>query len=350
MLQNYTQRRITVAEMSPHVHSFLIGENKVNKISDWLINWIKKSLSTKSIKPYDLLPLKEDLAFHIGVSKGTIQNVFRVIEDYGLVESKQKIGTYIKPANSDNLNEKLTSKREMAVDIIKQFLKLNDYKNGDLIPTTRMLSKLIDISVATIRVAIGSLITEGVIKKEGNAFIIRNMNFDIQNVEVQTLVEKTAHNLKQYINLECKVGDKLPANFDLSKKFRVSVKTIHDAIKLLSKEGILYTRRGQYGTIVVDNKEIIESYCYEKIELKLRDYIVKNCQIGDKLPAIAKFAQEYSVSAKTIKKALDNLADEGYITFTRGRYGGTFVMDIPQINETYKWLALNPAYTSSMEN
>ena len=77
MSQNSAPRRITVAEMSPHVHSFLSGENKVNKISGWLISWIEKSLSTKSIKPYDLLPLKEDLAFHIGVSKGTIQNVFR---------------------------------------------------------------------------------------------------------------------------------------------------------------------------------------------------------------------------------------------------------------------------------
>ena len=67
-------------------------------------------------------------------------------------------------------------------------------------------------------------------------------------------------------------------------------------------------------------------------------------------PAITEFAQMYQVSAKTIKKALDNLADEGYITFVRGRYGGTFVMDIPQVNEAYKWLALNPAYTSGMEN
>ena len=81
-------RQITVAEMAPHVHSFLPNENKVNKISEWLINWIKKSMQNGSIKPYDFLPLKGDLAFHIGVSLGTMQNVFRIVEDYGLVESK----------------------------------------------------------------------------------------------------------------------------------------------------------------------------------------------------------------------------------------------------------------------
>ena len=350
MLQNYTQRRITVAEMSPHVHSFLIGENKVNKISDWLINWIKKSLSTKSIKPYDLLPLKEDLAFHIGVSKGTIQNVFRSVEDYGLVESKQRIGTYIKPLNSNNVAEKLTSKREMAVETIKEFLLKNEYKVGDYLLASRKLSEIIGISVATTRIAINCLITEKIIKKEGNTFIISSMNFDVEKVQVQTLVEKIAINLKDYVEKECKIGDKLPANFDLAKKFGVSVKTIHDAIKLLAKDGILFTRRGQYGTVVVDNSTKNELYFYERVEQKLRHYISDNGEVGAKLPAITQFAEMYKVSAKTIKKALDNLAEEGYITFVRGRYGGTYVMDIPQMNETYKWLALNPVYTSGTEN
>ena len=33
-------------------------------------------------------------------------------------------------------------------------------------------------------------------------------------------------------------GDRLPANFELAKIFNVSVKTIHDSIKLLAKQGI----------------------------------------------------------------------------------------------------------------
>lgn len=59
-------------------------------------------------------------------------------------------------------------------------------------------------------------------------------------------------------------GDRLPANFELAKIFNVSVKTIHDSIKLLAKQGILYTRRGQYGTVVTNNSNENSLYHYEK--------------------------------------------------------------------------------------
>ena len=145
-------------------------------------------------------------------------------------------------------------------------------------------------------------------------------------------------------------GDRLPANFELAKIFNVSVKTIHDSIKLLAKQGILYTRRGQYGTVVTNNNNENSLYHYEKIELKIRHYIAENCNIGSRLPSILTFAEQYEVSAKTVKKALDNLSEEGYITFTRGRYGGTFVTDIPQgVHEAYKWLALSPEYATNIE-
>ena len=350
MSQNIAPRRITVAEMSPHIHSFASGENKVNKISNWLIGWIKKSLESQKIKPYDLLPLKEDLAFHIGVSKGTIQNVFRCVEDSGWVESKQRLGTFVKKCNQENKIEKLTSKRELVVEKIKQYLVDNNYKSGYCLLSTRKLSKELNISAATIRMAIEILKSEGIVQKEGNVFVVCNMNFELKNITSQTLVEKIAENLKKYIRSNFKVGDKIPANFDLSKMFNVSVKTIHDAIKQLSKEGLLYTRRGKYGTVVLGDGKKNELYSYEKVELKIRHYICENCKVGEKLPTITDFAQMYDVSAKTIKNSLDNLAEEGYITYTRGRYGGTFVMDIPQASEGYKWLALNPVYFFDNEN
>ena len=36
MLEKALPRQISVAEMAPHVHSFGINENKVQKITDWL--------------------------------------------------------------------------------------------------------------------------------------------------------------------------------------------------------------------------------------------------------------------------------------------------------------------------
>ena len=45
--------------------------------------------------------------------------------------------------------------------------------------------------------------------------------------------------------------------------------------------------------------------------------------------------------------AIDNLAEDGYVTSSRGRYGGTFVTDIPQNStEAYKWLAISSDYVS----
>ena len=42
--------------------------------------------------------------------------------------------------------------------------------------------------------------------------------------------------LDEYIEENFLHGDKLPSNVELTKKFRVSSKTIHDAIKILTKK------------------------------------------------------------------------------------------------------------------
>lgn len=333
-------RRITVAEMAPHIHSFLPDENKVKKLADWLVNWIRTSLESGKIEPYDLLPLKGDLACHIGVSQGTVQNAYRLAEDLGVVESKQRIGTFIK--ESSGSVKKLTSKRELAIQIIKKYLSENGYKKGDKIGSIRELSRISGISNTTLITAVSNLVSQGILEKKDNSFIIKISDFSVEQIETKTLVQKIAESIKTLIK-DLKSGEKLPSNIELAKHFDVSVKTIHDSIKLLSKEGLLHTRRGRYGTSVTD--EQTEPYHYEKIEQKIRQYICENSQVGDKLPSIKEFATLYNISEKTVKKALDNLAEDGYLTFTRGRYGGTFVMDIPQgANEAYKWLAINSEY------
>ena len=76
-MKKSSQNQITVADLAPHVHSFLSNENKVDKLTSWLESWIVLSLECGKIKPYDFLPSKADLACHIGVSQGTMQNVYR---------------------------------------------------------------------------------------------------------------------------------------------------------------------------------------------------------------------------------------------------------------------------------
>lgn len=346
-------RKITVSDMAPHVHSFLPNENKVDKILAWIKIWIEQALECRKIAPYDLLPSKADLACHIGVSQGTMQNVFRLLEDAGYVESKQRIGTYIKDIHANTELEKLTSKRDLAVEIIKKYLLENNYSVGETLISARKLASITGISNATLRMAVNTLVKQGVLVKNEKNFIIADLNFNVEKKELKTLVEKIADELKKYILKNLKSGDKMPANSFLTKYFNVSIKTIHDAIKLLCKEGLLFTRRGQYGTIVMGElaKSQELSYSYEKIEQKIVQYIANNCQIGDRLPSIRELAVSYKTSEKTVKKALDNLAEDGYLTFTRGRYGGTFVMDIPQTSgEAYKWLAISTDYIGLSDN
>ena len=352
MAGKYTPRRITVPEMAPHIHSFLPGENKVNKLSKWLVDWIESSLKSGKIRPCDYLPSKADLACHIGVSRGTMQNVFRQVEDLGYLESKQRVGTFIKDRRKGATLEKLTSKREYAIEVIKKYILENDYKCDDVLISTRKLAEVTGVSPATLRLAAVHLVSVGVLRKKDRTFIVTGKKFEVEDITAQTLVEKIADNIEYYIKKKLKKGGKLPANTELAQMFNVSVKTIHDSLKLLSKKGVLYSRRGRYGTFVPAHEgEKEEPYFYEKVEQKVRHYIAAKCQVGDKLPSILEFSEMFEVSPKTIKKALDNLAEDGYLTFARGRYGGTFVTDIPQSSkEAYTWLALNSEYITSIEN
>ena len=81
--------------------------------------------------------------------------------------------------------------------------------------------------------------------------------------------------------------------------------------------------------------------------------IASDYEVGDKLPSIAELAKKLDLSSNTIRKSFHNLAKEGYLVFSRGRYGGTFVIDIPEVEtQAFKWLAVNPEFAKEyqMEN
>ena len=93
-------------------------------------------------------------------------------------------------------------------------------------------------------------------------------------------------------------------------------------------------------------------YSYQKIENLIKSYIRDNFDIGDKLPSMDALSKHFDVSSNTIRKALQNLSKQGYVNFSRGRYGGTFVIEQPENEkqETFQWLAVSPDYTVSYEN
>ena len=350
-----------------------ITESKAVAIAKWLMNWIDND---KNVKPNFLLPSKPELAYLLGVSIGTIQNALRYTEDFGYVESKQCIGTLIKDRNNNkNSLRKLTSKREIAISAIKKYIINNNFKTGQILPSSRNISAQIGYSANTTRLALEYLSTINILEhrfknSNENGWIIKSTDFsiDASMEENISLVKKVEKDLKDYITTNLKVGDKLPAHEALSKQLSVSIKTIHDALKILIDEGILLARRGRYGTTVVkmpDDKNIpikketsifapavdTAFYYYEKTQNHIKKLIAENYEIGSKLPSIIELSKQLDLSPNTIRKAFHNLAKEGYLAFSRGRYGGTFVIDIPETDEqAFKWLAVNPKYAEVSKN
>lgn len=364
LMQKSELKKIKISDLSSCLPDLKnCPESKSSAIAKWLMHLIDNN---DSITPNSLLPAKPDLAYLLGVSIGTVQNALRYIEDMGYIESKQCIGTIVRNRENPNLQlRKLTSKRETAISAIKKYIIDNDLKEGDSIPSTRILAAQIGCSANTARLAIEYLVSVNILVNGDNKKLIKSTNFSKDKMveESATLVKKVENDLKKYITNNLKTGDRIPAHEDLSKKLSASIKTIHDALKTLIEEGILRARRGRYGTTVLkmpDDKNIelkketsifapareAAFYYYEKTQNHIKKMIAENYEIGSKLPSINELSKQLNLSPNTIRKAFHNLAKEGYLTFSRGRYGGTFVTDIPD-EQAFKWLAVNSGYVTT---
>ena len=353
-----------------------ICESKSLVIAKWLTEYIKYGLKNNLISENDILPSKPEFAYKLGVSIGTMQNAFRYIEDLGYVESKQCIGTLVRDyKNPVTTLRKLNSKRDLAIEAIKEYIHSNNYKTGMNLPSSRTIAAIIGYSTNTTRLALEYLSSQNIIEhkfKNSNehGWIVKNINFDFISTESkksETLVDMVASDLEKYITNNLKVGDKIPSHIVLSEKLKASIKTVHDALKILINKGILLAKRGRYGTTVIriPNDNTINPrpemsifapakdtafYHYEKTQNMIKKLIANDYQVGDKLPSIMELSAKFDLSPNTIRKALKNLGDDGYLVFSRGRYGGTFVIDIPEIDTpSFKWLAVNPQYASIKE-
>ncbi len=354
-------KQISIGELNKNLPDLKnVTSPKSAIVAKWLMERIDNDAN---LKPATLLPSKADLAYLLGVSVGTVQNSLRYIEDLGYVESKQCIGTIIRDKNNAEKSiRKLTSKREIAINSIKQFIKDRKLQINNFLPSSRIISNAIGCSTNTTRLALENLSLANIIEPHESGWKIKSIDFEIEKSENETLVEKVECDLKNYITKNFKIGDRIPPHATLSKELSVSIKTIHDALKALINSGILLARRGRYGTTVIkmpeDSKQIQSKetsifasapetafYHYEKTQNYIKKMIAENYDVGSKLPSINELSKMLDLSPNTIRKAFHNLAEEGYLVFSRGRYGGTFVVDIPETDsQTFKWLAVNPKY------
>ncbi len=342
----------------------LKNSNKTQAILVWLIDWIDNSIKSKKIISDTLLPTKAEFAYALGVSLGTIQNVLKQLEDKGYIYSKQCIGSIIRCSkNSDSVIRKRTSKKDITENKIKNYIISASFKLGDKLPASRTLAKETGMTLNTVRNALNKLISDKILEYNSKKdLIIKSLDFTMNNTDEETLVSKVKNDLKKYICDNFKVGDKLPAHNQLAEMLNVSMKTIHSAVQILVKENMLLPRRGAYGTIITNTSmnsafeprremsifapaKETAFYHYQKIQNKIKNIISENYDIGSKLPSINEFSLMLDVSPNIIRKAFSNLAKDGILRFTRGRYGGTYVIDMPDVAEqTFRWLAVNPQY------
>ncbi|MBK8190177.1 MAG: GntR family transcriptional regulator [Vampirovibrionales bacterium] len=363
--------RITIGQLPKELPDFKqSGRTKDSLVTEYLIAFIESALADGRITENHLLPRKEDLARFLGVSVGTVQNAIRIVEDMGYVESKQRIGTVVRRADANGARmRKQTSKRDQAVIAVKKFILDRRLKLGDALPSARDISEEIGSAPNTTRLALEFLTNEGILHSRGTRG--NKANWELQQlpalgddvvasaIESETLIDQLERDLKAMIAEEFGVNEKLPSHLYLSERFKVSIKTVHDAMRRLCDQGIIHSKRGRYGTFVLRKPEtaFIESpesifvpvddpafYNYEKVERHLKQLIQTQYKTGDKLPAMGQLAKDLDVSSNTIRKALQNLSRQSIVTFSRGRYGGTFVTDVPKETDgkPFTWVAINP--------
>lgn len=390
-LEKSELKRIEISQLPKEIPDFKNSfESKDSIIKKWLTDWITSGIKKGGIQANTLLPKKQDIAYYLGVSVGTVQNAIRSVEDAGFLESKQRIGTIIRDSNSTNpIIKKAFSKREKVITEIKKYLVDNNINVNDSLPSARSLAAEIGNSTNTIRLALDYLYSQGIIEpkafrsNESNWILKKVPDFTDEELEIMksqgevisadTLVDKVEDELKDYIRNNFKIGDRLPAHQELSDILKVSIKTVHDAMKTLIDEGYLLARRGRYGTTVIKVPDINSTenvlqplnetsifasateaafYSYQKIENTIKSFISDNYEIGDKLPSMEELSKRFDVSSNTIRKALQNLAKQGIVNFSRGRYGGTFVTDMPETDgeAAFRWLAVSPNYTITYDN
>ena len=352
-----------------------ISEAKSVVIGKWLINKIESGLNSGKIFVNNVMPSKTDFAYMLGVSSGTMQNAFRFVEDMGYIASKQCTGSLICGGNNGtSIMRKPVSKRDLAAEAIKNYLKNDKFSVGEILPSAGTISTIIGYSTNTTGLALDYLTTCGIIEhKYKNAGtcsrIVKSLDFETDLIaadttKLKTMVDITAKDIEDYITANLKIGDKLPAHGVLAKSLKTSIKTVHDGLKILVDKGIILPRRGRYGSTVIKMPNTNEIklkpemsifapakdaafYHYEKIQNNVKNLIANKFNVGEKLPSITELSTMLDVSPNTVRKALHNLAAEGYLVFSRGRYGGTFVIDIPEVqSQTFKWLAVNPQYAN----
>jgi len=269
-------KKITLSEIHKPPVDFkggnLVTSSKEKMLLGWIIEWVEEGLKEGRFEAGDYLPSKKDFAKYHNVSTGTMQNVIRYAEDLGYFKSRQCKGTMIADKNAPHLNEKGVSKKDAACIKIKNYIIEKKLKEGARLPSLRVIANEIETSQNTVRLAFDVLTREGIIKS----------------------IEFNANKPSKILNVDYKEIDP-------------------------KKE----TGGGLYKP---NSKEDIEAHTLSEIlYLQIKDYILKNYNLNDKIMPNEKFAKMFNVSVRTINDAMKRLNKEKIVLSLRGRYGTRFI-------------------------
>ncbi|MFH1152365.1 MAG: FadR/GntR family transcriptional regulator [Pseudomonadota bacterium] len=84
---------------------------KPNRISETIVEQIRKAILQGDLKIGDRLPSEKDLAQSFGVSKSSLREAYRVLEAYGLLEIRQGMsgGAFVKEVDLKTIKDSLVN-------------------------------------------------------------------------------------------------------------------------------------------------------------------------------------------------------------------------------------------------
>jgi GntR family transcriptional repressor for pyruvate dehydrogenase complex len=84
-----------------------VRQVRKTKIYHEIVDQIKELIAEGRIKPGDRLPPERELAELFQASRNSVRDAIRVLEQMGLIESRQGNGTYVRTLSADELTEPL---------------------------------------------------------------------------------------------------------------------------------------------------------------------------------------------------------------------------------------------------
>jgi GntR family transcriptional repressor for pyruvate dehydrogenase complex len=84
-----------------------VRQVRKTKIYHEIVDQIKELITEGRIKPGDRLPPERELAELFKASRNSVRDAIRVLEQMGLIESRQGDGTYVRTLTADELTEPL---------------------------------------------------------------------------------------------------------------------------------------------------------------------------------------------------------------------------------------------------